>query len=347
MKAAQLVAPGRFELRDVEVPEPAAGEVLVRVGAAGMCGSDVHIVHSKEAMFSLPMTLGHETAGIVEKLGPGVKGLERGQAVLVAGIWGCGVCRACAEGRENACEYWARRAPIPLGPGLGFNGGMAEQMVAPARSLFPLGDLDPVEAAPLADAGVTPCHAINLARSHLRADTTVAVIGAGGLGHMALQILRATTACRIIAIDNDDARLGAARAHGADDIVMSDAHASKTILQMTDGLGAQAVFDFVGVTPTLALANSIVANYGVLVAVGLGAGSYLVVADAPPTGKPKWGVTFVRPYGATNRDIFEVIGLAQKGKLKAEIERHSLADAPTVLTSLAEGRVRGRAVLVP
>jgi propanol-preferring alcohol dehydrogenase len=347
MKAAQLVAPGRLEIRDVAVPEPAAGEVLVRVGAAGMCGSDVHIVHSGKAMFPLPLTLGHETAGVVEKLGAGVKGLQPGQRVLVAGIWGCGVCRACVDGRENACEYWARRAPIPLGPGLGFAGGMAEWMVAPARALFALGDLDLVEAAPLADAGVTPCHAINLARPHLRADATVAVIGVGGLGHMALQILRATTACRILAVDTDAARLKAAKAHGADEAVTSDAHAAAAIMELTDGLGAQAVFDFVGVTPTLTLANAIVATYGALVLVGLGAGSLPLVADAPPAGRPKWGVTLIRPYGATNRDIYEVIGLAQRGKLKADVERHPLAEAPAVLAALVEGRVRGRAVLIP
>ncbi len=347
MRAARLMAPGRFEMQDIDVPEPGPGEVLVRVGGAGLCGSDVHIVHMKSAPFPFPMTLGHETAGVVEKWGSGVKGLERGQRVLVAGIWGCGQCRACLEGRENACEYWARRSPVPLGPGLGFNGGMAEFMVAPARSLYQLGDLDPVQAAPLGDAGVTPCHAINLVRSHLRGDATVVVIGVGGLGHMALQILRATTACRLIAVDTDAGRLNASRAHGADDTVLSDAHAAATLLQMTGGLGAQVVFDFAGVSPTLALANAVVATYGALVMVGLGTGSLSVVADAPPAGAPKWGVTLIRPYGATSRDIFEVIGLAQQGKLKADLERHPLSEAPGVLTALAEGKVRGRAVLVP
>ncbi|MEO7734881.1 MAG: alcohol dehydrogenase catalytic domain-containing protein [Kofleriaceae bacterium] len=347
MKAAQLIAPGSLVVRDIDVPVPSAGEVLLQVCAAGMCGSDAHIVHAKQALFPLPLTLGHETTARVETLGAGVTAWERGQTVSVAGIWGCGRCRACLDGRENACEYWARRTPVPLGPGLGFPGGMAEWMVAPARALYALGDLDPVEAAPLADAGVTPCHAINLVRSHLRADATVAVIGVGGLGHMALQILRATTACRIIAIDTDEGRLGSAKAHGADDVVRSDAHAAETIVQMTAGLGVQAVFDFAGVSPTLALANAIVANYGALVIVGLGAGSATVIADAPPAGSPRWGVTLIRPYGATNRDIFEVIGLAQRGKLKADIERHRLADAPQVLEALVQGRVRGRAVLVP
>lgn len=347
MKAVQLVAPGILEVRDVDVPEPGAGEVLVRVAAAGMCGSDAHIVHAKQALFPLPMTLGHETAGFVEKLGPGVQGFTQGQGVLVAGIWGCGRCRACLDGRENACEYWARRSPIPLGPGLGFAGGMAEFMIAPARALFPLGDLDPVEAAPLGDAGVTPCHAVNLVRAHLRADATVVVIGVGGLGHMALQILRATTACRIVAVDTDADRLAAAKRHGADECVRSDASALAALMQLTDGLGASVVFDFAGVSPTLALANAAVATYGAVVLVGLGAGAFSVVADAPPAGQPRWGVTLVRPYGATTRDIFETIGLAQRGKLKADLERHDLTDAPAVLASLVEGRVRGRAVLIP
>lgn len=347
MKAAQLVAAGKLEVRDVPVPVPGAGEVLVRVRAAGMCGSDVHIVHAPTTLFPLPLTLGHETAGIVEALGSGVSGIARDAPVLVAGIWGCGRCRACVEGRENACAYWATRTAVPLGPGLGFPGGMAEFMVAPARALYALGDLDPVAAAPLADAGVTPCHAINLARPHLRADSTVAVIGVGGLGHMAVQILRATTSCRILAIDSDPSHLAAARGLGADDTVVSDAHAGHSILALTDGLGVEAVFDFVGVTATLALANAIVATYGVLVVVGLGGGTGPIVADAPPAGAPRWGVTVIRPYGATNRDILETIGLAQRGKLRAEVERHHLAEAPAVLAALAAGHVRGRAVLLP
>lgn len=347
MRAAQLVAPGRFEVRDVDVPEPGPGEVLVRIRAAGMCGSDVHLVHAREAPFQLPLTLGHESTGVVEKLGVGVKVLVPGEAVLVAGIWACGRCRPCLEGRENACEFWASRAPIPPGPGLGFNGGMAEFMVAPARTLFPLGTLDPVEAAPLADAGVTPCHAINLARSHLRADTTVVVIGVGGLGHLALQLLRATTACRIIAVDADSDRLTSAKTHGADEVVLSNTRATETLMQLTQGRGAEAVFDFVGVDGTLALANAVVANAGVLVVVGLGGGTFPLVAAAPPFGTPKWNVTLLRPYGATTRDIFEVIGLAQRGKLKAVIERHTLEEAPVVLNLLREGRVKGRAVLVP
>jgi propanol-preferring alcohol dehydrogenase len=347
MRAVQLVAPGRLELREVPVPDPAPGEVLVRVSAAGMCGSDVHIVRTKDAVFPMPLTLGHETAGLVEKVGAGVIGFEPRQAVLVSGIWGCGRCRQCVAGRENACEYWATRSPIPLGPGLGFNGGMADFMVAPARSLYALGDLSPVDAAPLADAGVTPCHAINLVRAHLLADATVAVIGVGGLGHMALQLLRATTSCRIIALDNDAGRLAASERHGSDVRVPSDANAATAVLALTGGVGVQVVFDFAGVSASLALGNAIVASYGALVVVGLGAGTFSFVADAPPVGTPKWGVSVVRPYGATNRDLYEVIGLAQRGKLKAEVERHSLEEAPSVLSSLAQGRVRGRAVLVP
>jgi propanol-preferring alcohol dehydrogenase len=347
MMAAQLVAPGRFELRDVPVPTPGPGEVLIRVAAAGMCGSDVHLVHSREALFPLPMTLGHETTGVVELLGPSVTGIERDTPVLVAGIWGCGRCRACGEGRENACAYWATRAPIPLGPGLGHPGGMAEFMLAPARAVHPLGGLDPVAAAPLADAGVTPCHAINLARDHLRADATVAVIGVGGLGHMALQLLRATTGCRILALDSDPARLATARDHGADDTIVSDGDAAKTVLALTHGLGVDVVFDFVGVSATLALGQAIVATYGAQIIVGLGAGTAAIVADAPPAGTPRWGVTVCRPYGATTRDILEVLDLARRGKLRADIARHPLRDAPKVLDSLAAGHVHGRAVLIP
>lgn len=361
MKAVQLLAPNRVEVREVPVPEPGAGQVLLKVAAAGMCGSDLHIIHGPPALFDphkggfpLPLTLGHETTGHVLALGPGTKeiaddaGIGLGAAVMVYGIWGCGVCRACEQGHANACSYWATRASVPRGPGLGYAGGMAEYMVAPIQQLFPLGDLDPVAAAPLTDAGATPCHAINTVRDALRPDATVVVIGVGGLGHMALQILRATTSARVIAIDSDPERLGAATSYGADLALPSDSTAVASIRALTRGLGADVVLDFVGVTATLSLGSEAVRRYGRLVVVGLGGGELTLRASSPARGGvPGWGVTLSRPYGATRSDLREVISLAQAGRLHATIERHRLDTATQVFDRLAQGHVQGRAVLVP
>lgn len=361
MKAVQLVAPGKLEVRDIADPKPESDQVLLKVAAAGMCGSDLHIIEAPPALFdvarggfSLPLTLGHETTARVVSVGASARavaeasGLVEGAAVMVSGIWGCGLCRACEQGRVNACQYWAVRANVPRGPGLGFAGGMADYVVAPVTQLFPLGDLDPVQAAPLADAGVTPCHAINLVRHALLPDATVVVIGVGGLGHMALQILRATTSTRIIAVDNDPARLEGAKGYGADLTVRSDDKAADEILALTKGLGAEVVIDCAGVTPTLALGNRIVCNYGHWVIVGLGKGEFPLRATSPSMGgTPRWGVSVIRPYGATRGDSREVIALAQKGLLKASIEPYPLEQAPAVFKKLEHGEIHGRAVLIP
>ncbi|HEY3486278.1 MAG TPA: alcohol dehydrogenase catalytic domain-containing protein, partial [Ilumatobacteraceae bacterium] len=149
------------EIREVPEPEPGPGQVVVRVGGAGACHSDLHIMDEfVDGMLPavLPFTLGHENAGWVHALGAGVEGLEVGQPVAVYGPWGCGRCHRCRQGLENYCE---RQAEVgPPGGGLGLDGGMAKLLLVPsARSLVPLGDLDPAEAAPLTDAGLTPYHA--------------------------------------------------------------------------------------------------------------------------------------------------------------------------------------------
>jgi propanol-preferring alcohol dehydrogenase len=189
MRAFRLTAPHKTELTTTAQPDPGPGEVLVKVGAAGVCHSDLHIIEAPaEAGFPMPFTLGHENAGWVETVGPGVTGWATGEPVAVYGISGCGQCRACLRGRENACQV--NRIG---GPGFTRDGGMAEYVSVPARQLVRIGDLDVAQAAPLTDAGLTAYHAIQLSRDLLRPGAT-RMIGVGGLGHMAIQILAATTA---------------------------------------------------------------------------------------------------------------------------------------------------------
>src|SRR4051795_2739780 len=162
MRAVQLVewqAPP--ELREVDLPDPGPGEVLVRVTAAGLCHSDLHLMQWPEGTlpYTLPFTLGHENAGVVAGLGPGTNGFAEGDPVLVYGCWGCGNCRHCIRGAMNLCEKVEQRGGI--GGGLGFDGGLAEYMLVPsAQYLLLIGDLDPVQAAPLTDAALSPYRAI-------------------------------------------------------------------------------------------------------------------------------------------------------------------------------------------
>ncbi|NUS06853.1 MAG: NAD(P)-dependent alcohol dehydrogenase [Nonomuraea sp.] len=342
MKAYQLVAPGEGELREVDVPAPGPGEVLVRVAACGVCHSDLHLLHASGLPY--PMTLGHEPAGTVAEVGAGVRGWEAGQGVLGYIVWGCGVCRRCAAGAENACERFPRGF-VP-GPGLGFPGAMAEYLVAPARSLVPLGDLDPVEAAPLADAALTPYHAIGLSRELLTPAATAVVIGVGGLGHLAVQILRAVTGSRIVALDVDRAKLESAEGYGADETVVSDEDAADRVLELTEGVGADVVLDFVGSGPTLALGAAVLASYGRLSVVGLAGGTLPFPATSPPMGLP-WGATVTKPYAGTRRDLHEVLALARQGRIRARVERHPLTDATRVLNDLEQTRIEARAVLIP
>ncbi len=228
MKAYQLTRwQSEGEVREVGVPEPGPGQVLVKIGGAGACHSDLHMMESpgQNPRWHLPFTLGHENAGWVEKLGAGVSGVHRGDPVLVYCIWGCGACGNCRADLEQYCE---NSVGITDGSGLGHDGGMAEYMLVPAaRFLLPLHSLHPRDAAPLADAGVTPYHAIKRSLDLLKPGSTAVIIGAGGLGQMAIQIVKALTPARVIAVDTAEQKLQAASQFGADAAVRSGDQSAK------------------------------------------------------------------------------------------------------------------------
>ncbi|HXE76424.1 MAG TPA: NAD(P)-dependent alcohol dehydrogenase [Candidatus Xenobia bacterium] len=340
MQAFRLVAPGTVELRDVSEPAPGPGEVLLRVGAAGACHSDLHVLDAPDALgLPIPLTLGHEVAGWVEALGPGVSGIDRGEAVAVYGIVGCGRCAGCLVGRDNAC-----RRVAPGGIGLTRDGGMAEYVVVPARQVLPIGDLDVVQAAPLTDAGLTPYHAIQLARHSLRPGATAVVIGVGGLGHLAVQILAATTAVRIVAVDVRDEALALARDVGAHATLRADEQAAERLRALVGPApgGADAVFDFVGSASTLDLARRVAGTGGEILVVGLGGGTLPVGFGALP-----FEVRVTMPFWGTRAELAEVIALARAGRIAAHVERFPLAEAGTAYERLRSGRLRGRAVVVP
>ena len=345
MKAYQLTEwQHPAELREVDVPEPGPGQVLVKVGGAGACHSDLHLMEwpAGQLPFELPFTLGHENAGWVAALGAGVEGLEIGEAVSVYGPWGCGRCRACRQSRENYCE---RQAEIgAFGGGLGLNGGMAEYLLVPSpRLLLPLGDLDPRDAAPLSDAALTPYHAIKRALPLLAPGQTALVVGVGGLGHMAVQILRALTSAQIIAVDVNPEHLRVAREVGADAALLSGDSTADEIRELTRGLGAELVLDVVGSDDTLALSAAAAHVDGQLAVLGLAGGQLNWTA----MGTLPWACELTCTYWGSAVEQMEVLELARAGKIHAHVQRFSLDDAPRAYSEMRDGHLDGRAVVCP
>ncbi|WP_033324788.1 NAD(P)-dependent alcohol dehydrogenase [Streptomyces yerevanensis] len=345
MRALRLTAWGEApEPTEVEQPVPRGTEVLVRVEATGLCHSDLHVIDAAAGAlpYRLPFTLGHEVAGRVTAWGPDADGVETGQRVVLYGPWGCDSCDRCAAGRDNYCD---RRDTLAWhGAGLGRDGGMAEYVLVPsARHLVPIDDLPADQAAPLSDAGLTSYHAVAGLRHALGEGTTTAVIGIGGLGHLAVQILRATTATRVLAVDTREDALTLADRSGADFGTLARADTARVLRGQTGGAGADAVLDFVGNGQTLQLATGILRPGGELAVVGSGGGRLTVSKPGilPP------GFRLSLPFWGTRPELTEVVALARSGAIHVETERFPLSAAAEAIGRLRRGQVRGRAVLVP
>lgn len=335
------------ELRDVADPDPGPGEVLIKVAAAGACHSDLHVMNEfapGTVPYDLPFTLGHENAGHIEALGDGVKegyGIEIGAPVAVYGPWGCGRCQHCRTGQENYCLHAAEIGAA--GGGLGRDGGMAGRMLVPSpRMLVPLGDLDPVLAAPLTDAALTPYHGVKRSLHRLVPGSTAVVIGVGGLGHMAVQLLKALSPARVIAVDLDESKLRLAEQVGADHAVQSGDQAAEEIRRLSGGYGCELVLDCVGAQPTVELAAAISRPLGDITLLGIGGGtlgvSFFSVPQEAAVATTYWGSIV---------ELTEVVALAARGLLDVHIERFSLDNAMDAYNKLARGEIQGRAVVVP
>jgi propanol-preferring alcohol dehydrogenase len=345
MRALRLVEFGKqAEFHEVVEREPGPGEVLVRIGGAGACHSDLHLMHDFAPgmlPWDPPFTLGHENAGWVEAVGEGVTGLEQGLPVAVYGPWGCGRCARCLEGRENYCDEQGRIGAA--GGGLGLDGGMASFMVVPdARYLVPIGDLSPVDAAPLTDAGLTPYHAIKRSLPLLGPGSVAVVVGAGGLGHMAVQILAACTPATIVAVDRNAERLALAQHLGATHAMQTDADTADAILEVTHGRGADLVLDLVGADDTLALGAAVTRPLAHLTLVGIAGGALPVSFFSP-----RYEVSVASTYWGSLPELVEVIELGAQGKIRADVQRFSLDDAPRAYEAMRDGTLHGRAVIVP
>jgi alcohol dehydrogenase, propanol-preferring len=344
MLAARLEATGdALRLVQVARPTPSGTEVLVRVAGCGVCHTDLHIVDGTQTRVELPLTLGHEVAGYVEAAGPaagaelGRAGIAVGEPVLVFGGWGCGVCRECLAGSEQRCER--SRAP-----GFQVDGGYAEAMLVPhPRHLVRLGSLDPVRAAPLADAGVTPYRAVRRAEPWLAAGARVLIIGCGALGQFALQYLRLLPpdgGNLVVGVrELDAARLERATILGAD-IGVLDGDAAMA----RDALGgpADVILDFVGNDRTLELGSEAVAPGGLVMLIGEAGGHLAFGFDQPPV--ESWLTTVA---WGSHADLHDVVQLAQRGRLEWNVEPVALRDVADAHARLRGGEVDGRLVLVP
>ena len=343
MKAVRFVETGRPpEIVDLPTPTPQAGQILLKIAGAGVCHSDLHVLDEDLGMKG-PFTLGHENAGWIAGVGDGVEGWNEGDPVAVYGPWGCGRCRTCQTSAENYCE---NHASIPtFGGGLGSDGGMAEYMIVPSpRLLVPLQGLEPVHAAPLSDAALTPYHAIKAALPLMTPEATVLVVGIGGLGHMAVQILQALTPAQLIAADIDDGKLAHARELGVKHTVNTrdGKRAAEEIRDLAGPRGVAVALDFVGAQPTVDLCAQVVGRNSRLTVVGLGGGTVHYAANNPP-----YGCQVTVPYWGSRTELMEVIALAAAGRIRADVETFKLDQAVEVYQRLREGRIHGRAVLVP
>ncbi len=339
MKAALMSEYHRpLELVERPVPEIVhPTDVLVRVGGAGVCATDLHAIEGlmEPAGVTLPLVLGHENAGWVEDAGAGVTTVSRGDAVLVYPPYSCGLCVACRRGNDMHCVRHQFT-------GLSVDGGFAEYVLVSERSLVPLpAGTEPAAVAPHADAGLTAYHAVRRLAHRAVPGTTAVVIGVGGVGHIAVQLVRELGSSRVVAVDTDVRRRKVAGDMGADD-VLDGAGAVDAVRELTGGRGAELVFDFVGTDQTHADAMAMLARGGDFSVIGYGG-----VVQAPSVALVGNEHSVIGNLVGTWVDLWELLQLHTAGKLTLLTETHPLDDVNDVLAKLAEGEVTGRAVLVP
>jgi propanol-preferring alcohol dehydrogenase len=345
MRAYRLVEWQRApEIVEVPIPTPAPHDVRVKVAGTGLCHSDLTIVRMPAAVgdalgWEVPFTLGHEVAGWVDEVGAAVDGVAPGDPVALVSPHSCGECRACRRGDDNLCLHGAR------GRGYGADGGLAEYVLARApRDLLRLVDVDPVRAGPLTDAGATSHHAVARVLPRLAQDgATAVVVGAGGLGCFAVQILRAISDARVMAVDINPSRLDYAREVGAHDTLdgVSDATVAE-IRDLTDGVGADAVLDFVGDDATIAAGIGALRPGGAYGLVGAGGGSL----RRPWLGAlPDDGEIFTFQ-GSTIADARAVIDLAESARIRSDVDVYDVERIADAYAALESGTLRGRAVVV-
>jgi NAD+-dependent secondary alcohol dehydrogenase Adh1 len=311
--------------------------VLVRITGAGVCATDLHAIDGlmEPAGLTVPRVLGHENAGHVAAVGDLVSTVSVGDAVLVYPPYSCGLCVPCRRGNDMHCERHEFT-------GLTVDGGFADYVVVAERSLVKLPPgVDPVEVAPHADAGLTAYHAVKRAAHVALPGTTAVVIGVGGVGHVALQLLRELGSSRIVGVDASADRRRLAGELGADEVLEADGVVD-AVRDLTGGRGAELVLDFVGSDQTHADSLAMLARGGTYSIVGYG--GTLTAPSGALVGSEHAAVANLVGSWV---DLWEVLQLHARGTLTLKTEEHPLEDVNDVLARLREGEITGRAVLVP
>jgi NAD+-dependent secondary alcohol dehydrogenase Adh1 len=347
MKAAVLHAfdeklSGAEFVRYEDVPDPRiekSTDVIVRIGGAGVCRTDLHIVEGiwrSKVDVELPYIMGHENAGWVEEIGKGVENVRVGDAVICHPLVTSGHCLACRRGNDM-------HATDSRFPGINANGGYAQYLATGERSLIKLpGSLAPKVVAPYTDAGLTAYRAAKKASRHLLPGEYAVCIGAGGLGHIGIQVLRALCAAEIIVVDRSDMALSLAKECGAHYAVKADGGQVEAVMGLTRGQGAEAVIDFVGEGSAVAEGIAMTRNDGYYYIVGYGGKIDLPTIDMITTEK-----TIVGNLVGTYPELVELMALADRGLVTLTTKEYRLSEANQALQDLHHGKVKGRAVLVP
>ncbi|CAN5339949.1 NAD(P)-dependent alcohol dehydrogenase [soil metagenome] len=341
MKAVRLhayeQAPSVDDVGEPEVDGPL--DVIVRIGGAGLCRTDLHIVEGQwkeKSGVELPYTLGHENAGWVHDVGPAVTNVAVGDAVIVHPLVTCGLCRACRAGDDMHCGASAF-------PGIDSPGGFAELLRTNARAVVKLDEgLEPADVAAMADAGLTAYHAAKKAVPLLYPGTRAVVIGAGGLGHIGIQSLAALTPAELIVVDRNEEALELAGRWGAQHTVRADGGQVDRVLELTDGLGAEVVVDFVGEGGALEDGTAMLKQAGSYFVIGYGG-----VLSVPAIDIISTEISFVGNLVGTYNDLAELMTLAAQGKVSLHTRTYPLDAFNDALHDLEEGRLRGRGILVP
>ena len=325
-----------------DVPDPVIGgplDVIVKIGGAGVCRTDLHIMEGQwDARMGtpLPYTLGHENAGWVHEVGPGVTNVSVGDTVILHPTTTCGLCHACRAGDDMHCV-------ASTFPGLSRDGGMAEYLVTSARACVKLeSSTRPADVAALADAGITAYHAVRKAIPLLYPGTVCVVIGAGGLGHIGVQCLAALTAATIIVVDANPDALKLASELGAHHIVVADGGQRSAVSDLTGGGGAAVVLDFVAEQGAEMDGWEMTAAGGSYFVIGYGGELRIPTLDIISTER-----NIIGNIVGTYNDLVELMALAQAGRVTLHTRVYPLGAAAEALADLDAGRVRGRAILVP
>lgn len=347
MKAARLYEYneeiGTEPLKLEEVEEPTVNgplDVVVRIGGAGLCRTDLHVIEGQWAPLTgieLPYTPGHENAGWIEEVGSAVSNVEVGDAVIVHPLITCGLCRACRGGDDMHCENSAF-------PGIDTNGGFAQLLKTNARAVVKLPEgVEPKDVAAHADAGLTAYHAVKKAVPMLHPGTRTVVIGAGGLGHIGIQSLKALCATEVIVVDQSEEALEVAKKLGADQTVLADGSQVDTVTEMTGGQGAEVVLDFAGEKGAQVDGWNMTHAAGSHFIIGYGGKIEIPTIDIISTER-----NIIGNLVGTYNELAELMTLQAQGKVSLQTHTYSLDEINDAVNDLNNGRLPGgRDILIP